>query len=357
MAENQEGQEKTEQATSKKISDAREKGQVAKSQELPSALLLFTAALMLLLIGKWVAISLGKQFLFFYDMDFKTLDEETVIFLFYKAFSVASAILIPIMMVVAVVGIMAHLVQFGTLWATKAINPDFTKLNVIKGIRNMFKLTKLVELGKSLSKIFIVGAICLPILYAKREDIVTVQDGTLIDATTMVYGMVIDMFFRASAVVIILALADLLYQKWNHMEQLKMTQQEVKEEHKQMEGDPLLRQRIRQAQMDASRARMMDDVPSSDVVITNPTHYAVAVRYNPDEGDRAPKVIAKGKNMMALRIREIAKEHSIHIHEDPLLARTLYNTAEIGDEIPESLYKAIAEIISFVYKLKGKKIA
>ncbi len=357
MAENQEGQEKTEQATSKKISDAREKGQVAKSQELPSAMLLFAAALMIVLIGKWVGTSLGKQFLFFFNVDFKTLDEEMVLLLFYKAFSVASTILIPVMIVVAIVGIMSHIVQFGTLWATKAINPDFTKLNVIKGIRNMFKLTKLVELAKSLTKIFIVGAICLPILYSNRIEIVLMQDGTLIEAVQLAYSMIVEMFFRASAVVIILALMDLLYQKWNHMEQLKMTQQEVKEEHKQMEGDPLLRQKIRQAQMDAARARMMDDVPTSDVVITNPTHYAVAVRYSPDEGDRAPKVIAKGKNMMALRIREIAKENNIHIHEDPLLARTLFNTAEIGDEIPEALYKAIAEIISFVYKLKGKKVA
>ena len=336
MAENQDGAEKSEEATSKKKEDARKEGNVAKSMDLSSGVLLVAAVAAMYVYVPYMLDNFENLVEEFFKFNNFTITKESAADLFLFSLQFMAKVTLPIFALLFVLAIGINAYQVGFYISTKAIEPKFNKLNFFANfMKTFFNKRKVVELIKSLLKIFVLTA-------SDYRDL-------------MVYlgHLVFDVAIRIAALVLVIGIADYAYQKWQHNEDLKMTKQEVKEEYKQMEGDPIVKNRIRQAQRDAARQRMMEEVPKSDVVITNPTHYAVAVRYDMDV-DRAPKVTAKGQRLMALKIKEIARASGVKIVEDPPLARTLYNSVEVDEEIPETLYKALAQILMTLDKFRRK---
>ena len=259
---------------------------------------------------------------------------------------------LPIFAFLFVIAMAVNIYQVGFHISTKAIEPKFNKLNFFANfMKTFFNKRKVVELIKSLIKIFVLGIYAWFLVADELDTIVRMTDADYRDQMVYLGHLVFDVSIRIAVLVLVIGFADYAYQKWQHNEDLKMTKQELKEEYKQMEGDPIVKNRIRQAQRDAARQRMMEEVPKSDVVITNPTHYAVAIRYD-IQVDSAPKVVAKGQRLMALKIKEIAKASGVKIVEDPPLARTLYNSVEVDEEIPENLYKALAQILMTLDKFR-----
>ncbi len=281
-----------------------------------------------------------------------TKESASDLFIFSIQFMAKTALPIFALLFVLAIGINAY--QVGFYISTKAIEPKFNKLNFFANfMKTFFNKRKVVELIKSLLKIFVLTAYAWYLVHNEIDTIVRMTDADYRDLMVYLGHLVFDVAIRIAALVLVIGIADYAYQKWQHNEDLKMTKQEIKEEYKQMEGDPIVKNRIRQAQRDAARQRMMEEVPKSDVVITNPTHYAVAIRYDMDV-DRAPKVVAKGQRLMALKIKEIARASGVKIVEDPPLARTLYNSVEVDEEIPETLYKTLAQILMTLDKFRKR---
>jgi flagellar biosynthesis protein FlhB len=327
---------KTEDPSQKKLEDARQKGQVAQSKEMSMWIILLMITL-IVGVGSGPLFSSMSDYLRGYferagqlptgiggigviitDMFLKTL----------------GFVAIPFMLLMAA-SYLGSFIQVGFLVAPEVIKPELSKISILKGFKRLFSLKSVIELVKGILKLSIVGNQNLNVL---TEDIYILTIKILI-------GIVIAFFF--------VAVADLLYQRWEFNKQMRMTKQEVKDEYKQTEGDPYVKGKLKQMRMDKARIRMMAAVPKADVVITNPTHFAVALKYNPDEAD-APVVIAKGVDDLALRIRGVAKEHDIIIYENPPLARSLYDLVDLDETIPQELFKAVAEVITFVYQKKGK---
>ena len=354
------GGEKTEEPTEKKKSDARKEGQVAKSKEVASTLTLLS---LFLLLKLWIS-TLGNQLLElfsgYYDkfpelVTFINGDISVRTFSSMLAQSLKSVLIIilPFLLVGFVVSFLSDLIQVQWKPTTKPLQPKFSKLNPISGVKKLFSSQALVELIKSIVKI----AFMVLIIYNELKDqwqlIFLVYEIPLMQAVLLAGTILIDIGFKISLVFILVAAADYIFQRWKHHEDLKMTKQEIKEEFKNQEGDPKIKGKIRQRMMEASRRRMMQDLPKADVVITNPTHYAVAIRYDKDIAD-APVVIAKGADYLAQRIKEVAREHHIEIMENKPLARSLYANVEIGEQVPPELYVAVAEVLAAVYRAQGK---
>lgn len=352
MAENQDGAEKSEEATAKKKDDARKDGNVAKSMDFSSGVMLVAAIAAMYLYVPYMLDNfedLVEEFFKFNNFTV-TQDSATDIFLFLIEFT--AKVTLPIFALLFVLAIAINAYQVGFMISTKAIEPKFDKLNFFANfMKTFFNKRKIVELIKSILKIFVLTAYAWYLVQEELTTIVRMTDADYRDQMVYLGHLVFDVSIRVAVLVLVIGIADYAYQKWQHNEDLKMTKQEVKEEYKQMEGDPIVKNRIRQAQREAARQRMIEEVPKSDVVITNPTHYAVAIRYDM-EIDRAPKVVAKGQRLMALKIKEIAKQSGVKIVEDPPLARTLYNSCEIDEEIPENLYKALAQILMTLDKFR-----
>lgn len=352
MAENQDGAEKSEEATAKKKDDARKDGNVAKSMDFSSGIMLVAAIAAMYLYVPYMLDNfedLVEEFFKFNNFTV-TQDSATDIFLFLIEFT--AKVTLPIFALLFVLAIAINAYQVGFMISTKAIEPKFDKLNFFANfMKTFFNKRKIVELIKSILKIFVLTAYAWYLVQEELTTIVRMTDADYRDQMVYLGHLVFDVSIRVAVLVLVIGIADYAYQKWQHNEDLKMTKQEVKEEYKQMEGDPIVKNRIRQAQREAARQRMIEEVPKSDVVITNPTHYAVAIRYDM-EIDRAPKVVAKGQRLMALKIKEIAKQSGVKIVEDPPLARTLYNSCEVDEEIPENLYKALAQILMTLDKFR-----
>ncbi len=350
-------QEKTERATPKRRQESRKKGQVGKSRELSSIAVLCAGAAYLFFQGKHHTLELGRLMQrTFLDIPalasaphqdlFNCLIEKTVDLLL---------MLLPIMIVLCVVAILANALQTGLLLSVEALTPSASKLNPVSGLKKLFSMKSLVELAKSIAKLFIVGWVAVSTLKAAFPRLIplTYQDSSSIIA--LLGQESITVLIKCCWVILILALLDYFYQRWQHEESIKMTKQEVKDENKQTEGDPMVKGRIRSIQREMAKKRMMEEVPKADVVITNPLRLAVALRYDPLNG-RAPVVVAKGSRRIAARIREIAREHDIPIVENKPLAQNLYNL-ELGDEIPAETYQAVAEILAYVYGLEKRNPA
>lgn len=354
MAENQDGAEKSEEATAKKKDDARKDGNVAKSMDFSSGIMLVAAIAAMYLYVPYMLDNfedLVEEFFKFNNFTV-TQDSATDIFLFLIEFT--AKVTLPIFALLFVLAIAINAYQVGFMISTKAIEPKFDKLNFFANfMKTFFNKRKIVELIKSILKIFVLTAYAWYLVQEELTTIVRMTDADYRDQMVYLGHLVFDVSIRVAVLVLVIGIADYAYQKWQHNEDLKMTKQEVKEEYKQMEGDPIVKNRIRQAQREAARQRMIEEVPKSDVVITNPTHYAVAIRYDM-EIDRAPKVVAKGQRLMALKIKEIAKQSGVKIVEDPPLARTLYNSCEVDEEIPENLYKALAQILMTLDKFRRR---
>jgi flagellar biosynthetic protein FlhB len=353
MPESKDGQEKTEQATPKKRREALEEGNVAKSRELPVALLLLIS---ILFMNYYSGFVFGELKEFFYE-SWQTyhfhLNKDSIYYIIVQFTARAMLIFLPLIAILISLVVICNVAQFGFILTGKAIQPKWEKLDPIKGFQNLFSKRSLVELIKSILKIILVGSVAYFIIKGKLMEIVSLIDSDINFTIAYTGRLIFQVFFSVGIVVLIIAIFDFGYQKWQYEKDLMMSRSELKEELKQMEGDPLVRQRIRSIQREMARRRMMEEVPKADVVVTNPTHYAIAIKYD-DKNDSAPKVVAKGQNLIALRIIEIARSHYIAIYQDPPLARLLYNTIDIGEEIPENLYKAIAEVLAFVYNLKKR---
>ncbi|TMV52047.1 flagellar biosynthesis protein FlhB [Paenibacillus mesophilus] len=346
--------EKTEKATPKKRQEARKKGQVAKSMELPSALILFGITLLLFGYGSIMRDKIESMFVStFYDyMNLEmTMNNVTVLFgqLIYEGF----LLLAPIFGLAVVMAIVASYSQVGFLLTMEPLKMSFSKLDPIKGIANLFKLRSLVELLKSILKMTVIGLVVFFTIWNAKEDFIEMGRWPVVHTFSYTAHLILILAVQIAAILLILALFDYLYQRFEYEKNLRMSKDEIKQEYKNSEGDPLIKGKIREKQRRMALQRMMQDVPKADVVITNPTHFAIAIRYDPKKAE-APVVLAKGMDYIALKIRQVAEEHGIVRMENKPLARALYDQVEIGQTIPADLFQAVAEVLAYVYKLKGK---
>ena len=349
-------QEKTEQATPKRLQEMREKGQVAKSREVPSVAILVASLLIFYFLGS----AMIRDFMDLMKWSFANsvhfeIQSGNLNWLLLEFFRRGLKIVAPMFVVLVAVGLLSNLLQVGFLFSTQAIAPKFSKLDPLKGFARMFSKQALVELIKSIFKVVIVGCVTYFTVKGELEEIVPLMDKEIWSVMSYIGSVCFKILLRTSWVLIVLAVIDYVFQKWDFMQEAKMTKQEVKDEFKQREGDPLIKSRVRQAQREMAKKRMMEAVPKADVVITNPVHLAIALEYNTEKMS-APQLTAKGSRLVAERIKAIAQEHNIPIVENKPLAQALFKGVEIGQEIPTVFYKAVAEVLSYVYRLKNKRI-
>ncbi len=346
-------EEKTEEPTQKKIEDARKEGNVPKSQDASGVITLFIAILAVLLLFPYMANRIFSLFKYYFSLIGTPLDRLFMIDVAIVTASEVLLIILPLALSVAIAGVVAALAQFGFLFSPDAIQPKFSKLNPIKGMKNLVSLKKLIEGIKVTFKSFTTLGIGFIFFFLFTMELPTVALFGLGDQLEWLRDKAIILAFVMLFIIFIFALIDVIIVRKQYFDGLKMSKQEVKDEMKNMEGDPLIKGKIRQKQMELSRQRMMSEVPNADVVITNPTHYAVALKY--DESKRAPTVIAKGMDNMAQQIKKIARENNVHIVQNPPLARSLYADVDIDKPIPEELFAAVAEVLAYVYKMNQKK--
>lgn len=347
-------EEKTEKATSKKRSDEREKGKVAKSQEINTAVLLLFCFILLITFGG----SMKSGMTHLYEKSFSEFAHWDVTIssvhdVFVQATLEMAKIIAPVMAVAIAAGLIANLGQIGFLFTAEPLKFDLNKINPFQGAKRIFSLRALVELFKSLLKIAFIGTITFSIIWMFKDDMMMLAFKTTDDATRF-FGRTAMLMGIASAVaLLLLAVFDYAYQRYDFEKNMKMSKKDIKDEHKNMEGDPQLQSKIKEKQRQMASRRMMSEVPEADVVITNPTHYAVAIKYE-EETASAPFVIAKGADHLATKIKAVAGNNHIVLMENQPLARSLYEKLEIRDVIPEEFYQAVAEILAYVYRLENK---
>jgi flagellar biosynthesis protein FlhB len=350
------GDEKTEKASSKKKQDARQKGQVLQSREITSAIILIFVFIGLRMFGGFIYSEIAtyaKKVLTVYPQmsDFATFP--VMAGLFTEAVMVIMKATSPIFAIAIVTGLLGGYAQVGFLFTTETLGFKFNRINPLSGFKRMFSIHAVVELMKSVIKVTVITYIAYSYLKSEANNVMGIMDMEAMSIASYIGTVSINVALRICFALVLLGVLDYGYQWWEYERNLKMSKQEIKEEYKQMEGNPEIKAKIKQKQRQISMRRMLQDVPKADVVITNPTHFAIAVKYDAEKG-AAPLVLAKGQDFIALRMREIAKEHKVEIVENKPLARTLYETVDIGDAIPPELYQAVAEVLAFVYSLKGK---
>ncbi|OKH89049.1 flagellar biosynthesis protein FlhB [Thalassospira sp. TSL5-1] len=355
MAEGEDDSQKTEEPSQKKLDDAREKGQVPVSKEVGNFMLLFGGALVIMMMAPGMADSVrdySLQFIthpnsFSFNQDGVRALWLDMIIGFFKIMGVPFLLL----MFFAAAG---HLVQNGLVISSERIKVDITKLSPLKGLKNLFSMKTMVEFVKNILKIILVGSVLAVVIIPKIDDIGIYPLMSLPEILDNLYQLIIILMIAAVSLTAVIAGADFAYQRYEFNKSMRMSKQEIKDEYKQTEGSPEIKAKVRQIRMERAQKRMMQNVPSADVVITNPTHYAVALKYDMD-AMQAPRCVAKGQDNVALRIREVAKENDVTVLENPPVARALFATVEVDQEIPPEHYKAVAEIISYVFRLRGKK--
>ncbi len=356
-----EGGEKTEEPTEKKKTDARKEGQVAKSQELSGAINLIVVFLLLRIIGFYT----GTRFLELFYWIYEGIPDHVVLtggrvsvmdFCIYlnRCILQMLLILLPVLLVGFAVSIIVNIVQVKWAPTFKPLQPKFSKLSPLSGMKRLFSAEKLFELLKSVIKIFVIGYMAYITLKDKLGMILLLRNYSLKEGVGMVLDTVLDMGLRIAILYLVVGIGDYAYRRWKHHKDLMMTKQEVKDEYKNQEGDPQIKGKIRQKMREASQRRMMAAIPQADVVITNPTHFAVALKYDVKVA-AAPIVIAKGADLIARRIKEEARANDVEIVENKPLARMIYYNVDLGGIIPPELYQAVAEVLAFVYNIKEKK--
>ncbi len=346
--------EKTEKATPKKRKDTRKKGQVAKSSDVNTAISLLVIFLSFIAIGPYMRDRLLSFIETFYtDLLTMKLSESNVHTLFISLLKDMGIILAPILLVALIAGVASNYLQVGFLFSAEAIQPKLEKLDPIKGFKRIYSMRAIVELIKSILKITVVGFAAFAVLWLHYGEILRLPLLTPAEVLSFVSKLTLWMGLSGAGALLILAGLDYLYQRFDYEKNIKMSKQDIKDEYKKSEGDPIIRSKIKQRQREMAMRRMMQEVPKADVIITNPTHYAIALKY--DEGKmNAPYIVAKGVDHMALKIRKIAKEHDVMMVENRPLARALYDQVEIDQAVPEEFFKALAEILAYVYKTKQK---
>lgn len=354
------GGEKTEEPTAKKLEDARKEGQVAKSKEIANGL----GLLALFLLLKIMVGSIGTSFLESFSMVYNripvicklnggTSPMGDISMLLRTVMLRLLIILLPVLLIGFAVAFVSDLFQVKWRPTSKPLQPKFSKLNPLNGIKKIFSAQSLVELVKSVAKILLIALVTYSYIKNKSGLLYALYDMSMMQAVNLIGETVIELGIRISAIYMIIAGADFMYQKYKFKNDMKMTKQEVKEEYKNAEGDPEIKGKIKARMREASQRRMMQAIPKADVVITNPTHYAVAIRYDTEVAP-APIVVAKGSDYLAQKIKQIARENNVEIVEDKPLARMLFANVDIDKQIPPELYQAVAEILAMVYHAQGK---
>lgn len=348
-------QQKTEKATPKKRQDSRKKGQVAKSMEVPSALVLLLGFLFLLLFASFLAprlYSLYTAALHEYMLWDLTIDSTMTIYgqLLWQGI----LILAPIFLTAVFAGIIGNFVQFGFLLSGDPLMMKFSKLNPIEGAKRIFSIRALVEFAKSSLKMIIIGAVVFFILWNNRSQLISLSFMPLESAFAYVAKLTVMIGLTIGVLLLVLSIFDYMYQRYDYEKNLRMSKQDIKDELKKTEGDPLIKSRIREKQRSMAMQRMMQEVPSADVIITNPTHYAVALKYVAEQME-APQIVAKGTDLLAKRIRDKGEQHDVPIMENKPLARALYEQTDIGDTVPPELFQAVAEVLAYVYRMQGRR--
>lgn len=346
--------EKTEKATPKKRQDTRKKGQAAKSQDVNTAISLLAVFTFLLFfssnLGHVVIDIFHRTFNEYMLMD---LTEENLRQMVLDLIMALGILLGPVMLLALVASIGSNLMQVGFLVTGEPLKPKLEKIDPIKGFKRIFSVRAIVELFKSILKIGFVGFITFLVLWLRIDEVLILSHKSVPAALKTIGSLTLQMGISASIALLFLSLFDYLYQRYDFEKNIRMSKQDIKDEFKNMEGDPLIKSKIKQKQREMAMARMMQEVPKADVVITNPTHYAIALMYDEEKSD-APFVVAKGIDFMAQKIKKIAKENDVVLVENRPLAQALYKQTDIGQSIPEDFFKAVAEILAYVYRLKRK---
>ncbi len=354
------GGEKTEEPTAKKIEDSRKEGQVAKSKEIVTAVSLLA---LFLLIKIYIG-TMGKNFVtYFSDFygNFEKITNDS-----YNGMSTVNATgivntalmdviitVLPVFAVGIVIAILTNMLQIKWQITAKPLQPKLSKISPASGFKRIFSFKQVFELIKSIAMLLIIGYVVYTTISDKVKLLYTFYDITLYQALDIIGQVVVDLGIKISAIFLVIGIVDLIYQKRKFKNDMMMTKQEIKDEFKNSEGDPQIKGQIRRKMQEISRRRMMQSLPEADVVITNPTHFAVALKYESNSG-KAPIVLAKGADYLAFQIKDKAKEYDISIVENKPLARILYNNVDVGAEIPQELYQAVAEVLAYVYSLKNK---
>lgn len=352
MAEEQQGQERTEQPTAKRLSEARKKGQVARSRELNTLLVMLASAIALWLLGDSTASGITEIMTSALSLKGDVLTAPELIPAHLGGVMLSALVLItPFLLITVVAALAGPAAMGGLLFSAESVSFKLEKLDPVKGLGRVFSTKGLIELVKALLKFFLVLGVAVLVYKLMEREVMALIRLDVMDGIARAGGMILLALVLLSATLVLIAAIDVPYQLWSHNKQMKMTKQEVKDESKETDGRPEVKARVRQLQREASQRRMLQDVPDADVVITNPTHYSVALKYDTN-GSGAPRVVAKGQDLIALQIRSIAIENAVIIYEEPPLARALYGTTEIGDEIPGPLFLAVARVLAYVFHLR-----
>ncbi|PCK71579.1 flagellar biosynthesis protein FlhB [Paenibacillus larvae subsp. larvae B-3650] len=348
--------EKTEKATPKKREEAKKKGQVAKSMEIPASLILFFTFLGLLLFSGFMKDRLLGLVTYTLEHDLvMNVTLNNVQMMFLHLIGEAFLLLAPIFIISVVIAFFANYAQIGFLFTGEPLKMKFNKINPIEGAKRIFSLRAIIDFLKSTIKMIVIAAIVWMTIWGEKDKLISLGHVPLQDMLPYIGSLTVQLGLKIGGVLIAIAALDYMYQKFEYEKSLRMSKQEIKDEFKKSEGDPLIKGKIRERQRRMAMQRMMQEVPKADVIITNPTHFAVALRYDAAEME-APAVIAKGTDLIALKIKEVAKENGVTIMENKPLARALYAQVEIGQAIPADLFQAVAEVLAYVYKAKGRKM-
>ncbi|MGE8482838.1 MAG: flagellar biosynthesis protein FlhB [Pseudomonas sp.] len=352
MAESESGQDKTEDPTEKRKKDSREKGEIARSKELNTLAVMLAGAGGLLIFGGALAQDLMELMRMNFSLSREViLDQRSMATYLLHSGQIALFAIQPVMITLLLAALIGPISLGGWLFAAGSMAPKFSRMNPAAGLKRMFSAKALVELLKALAKFFIVLFVALAVLSSDIDDLLRIAHEPLDMAIIHSLQVVGWSTLWMACGLIIIAAVDVPVQLWESMNKLKMTKQEIRDEHKDQEGRPEVKQRIRQLQREMSQRRMMAAIPDADVVITNPTHYAVALKYDPEKGG-APMLIAKGSDFLALKIREIAVANQVQLLESPALARSIYYSTELDQEIPGGLYLAVAQVLAYVYQIR-----
>ncbi|MFM2478322.1 flagellar biosynthesis protein FlhB [Celerinatantimonas sp. MCCC 1A17872] len=345
-------QERTEQPTAKRLSEAREKGQIARSKELATALVLIGSAVALMLVGQQLATAIAVVMKTSFSLERAEVFDPQL--MFHGIGSMLLILVKPmgwIMVIILIAGLIGNTLLGGVAFSWQAAAPKFNRLSPLSGFKRMFGIQAMVELAKGIAKVLVIALAVWWIFKAKFDDMMNLSMQTVPGSIANALHLLQWLFFLMTLSLLLIAAIDVPFQRWNHIKQLKMTKQEIKDEHKNTEGNPEIKGRIRRLQMEMTNRRMMADVPQADVVITNPTHYSVALKYDSERAG-APIVVAKGADVIAFKIREIAKHYEIPVLESPAVTRSLYHTTKVGAQIPDGLFVAVAQILAYVFQLE-----
>ncbi|HDZ55829.1 MAG TPA: flagellar biosynthesis protein FlhB [Pseudomonas xinjiangensis] len=352
MAESESGQEKTEDPTEKRLKESRDKGQIARSKELNTLAVVMVSAAGLLMVGPAMAGKMMDLMVYNFTLDREALySTDTMGIHLLASVDLGFDVLGPLFFMVLIASLVGPILLGGWLFSAKSMAPKFERMNPLAGLKRMFSLKALVELLKALAKFLVVLAVALVVLRLRQNDLLALSGEPLPDAIEHSAWVLGWSLLILACSLILIAAVDVPFQLWDNKKKLLMTKQEIRDEYKDSEGKPEVKSRIRQLQREMAERRMMDEIPKADVVITNPTHFAVALRYDPVRSG-APIVVAKGGDFLAQKIREIATEHDVVVLESPPLARAVFYSTELDQQIPAGLYLAVAQVLAYVFQLR-----